>query len=53
MKKSANKVVFFSALPPYRGGISDFSELVVGAMEQLCDLKAFTFKKQYPNFLFP
>jgi len=22
-------------------------------MEQLCDLKAFTFKKQYPNFLFP
>ena len=53
MKKSAHKVVFFSALPPYRGGISDFSELVVSAMEQLCDLKAFTFKKQYPNFLFP
>lgn len=53
MKKSKHKVVFFSALPPYRGGISDFSELVVGAMEQLCDLKAFTFKKQYPNFLFP
>ena len=53
MKKSAHKVVFFSALPPYRGGISDFSELVVSAMEHLCDLKAFTFKKQYPNFLFP
>ena len=53
MKKSAHKVVFFSALPPYRGGISDFSELLVGAMEQLSDLKAFTFKKQYPNFLFP
>ena len=53
MKKSTHKVVFFSALPPYRGGISDFSELVVCAMEQLCDLKAFTFKKQYPNFLFP
>jgi len=53
MKKSKHKVVFFSALPPYRGGISDFSELVVSAMEQLCDLKAFTFKKQYPNFLFP
>ena len=53
MSKSTHKVVFFSALPPYRGGISDFSELVVSAMEQLCDLKAFTFKKQYPNFLFP
>ena len=53
MKKSTHKVVFFSARPPYRGGISDFSELVVSAMEQLCDLKAFTFKKQYPNFLFP
>ena len=53
MKKSTHKVVFFSALPPYRGGISDFSELVVSAMEQLCDLKVFTFKKQYPDFLFP
>ncbi|MEY3126109.1 MAG: hypothetical protein RL273_219 [Bacteroidota bacterium] len=53
MKKSTHKVVFFSALPPYRGGISDFSELVVSAMEQQYDLKAFTFKKQYPNFLFP
>ena len=53
MSKSTHKVVFFSALPPYRGGISDFSELVVSAMEQLCDLKAFTFKKQYPDFLFP
>ena len=53
MKKSNHKVVFFSALPPYRGGISDFSELVVSAMEQQYDLKAFTFKKQYPNFLFP
>jgi len=53
MKKSNHKVVFFSALPPYRGGISDFSELVVSAMEQHCDLKAFTFNKQYPNFLFP
>jgi glycosyltransferase involved in cell wall biosynthesis len=51
--RDRHKVVFFSALPPYRGGISDFSELVVSAMEQLCDLKAFTFKKQYPNFLFP
>jgi len=53
MKKSTHKVVFFSALPPYRGGISDFSELVVSAMEKQLDLKAFTFKKQYPNFLFP
>lgn len=53
MKKSTHKVVFFSALPPYRGGISDFSELVVSAMEKQHDLKAFTFKKQYPNFLFP
>lgn len=53
MKKSTHKVVFFSALPPFRGGISDFSELVVSAMEQQCEMKAFTFKKQYPNFLFP
>ena len=34
MKKLNPKVVFFSALPPFRGGISDFSELVLLALEK-------------------
>lgn len=53
MTNQEHKVVFFSALPPFRGGIADFSELLVMAMENECDLKAFTFKNQYPRFLFP
>jgi glycosyltransferase involved in cell wall biosynthesis len=53
MKKLNPKVVFFSALPPFRGGISDFSELVLLALEKKCDVKAYTFKNQYPKFLFP
>lgn len=53
--KSASKfkITFFSALPPFRGGISNFSELLVEQLEVLADLQAFTFKKQYPDLLFP
>ena len=47
------KVTFFSALPPFRGGISNFSELLVEQLEQFTDVQAFTFKKQYPDILFP
>lgn len=53
MRNQEHKVVFFSALPPFRGGIADFSELLVLAMEKDCDINAFTFKSQYPKLLFP
>ena len=47
------KVTFFSALPPFRGGISNFSELLLEQLEKITIVQPFTFKKQYPDFLFP
>jgi glycosyltransferase involved in cell wall biosynthesis len=40
-------------LPPFRGGISNFSELLLIELEKKSKVKAFTFKKQYPDLLFP
>ena len=47
------KIAFLSALPPFRGGISSFSHLLVKALKGKSLIEAFTFKKQYPDFLFP
>lgn len=47
------KIALFSAFYPYRGGIAQFSAMLYRALEHENDLKAFTFKRQYPNFLFP
>ena len=47
------KLVFFSALPPYRGGISQFSKRLLSELELLFEVVPFTFKSQYPNWLFP
>ena len=47
------KISFFSSLPPFRGGISHFSQLLCKSLELKTELKTFTFKKQYPSFLFP
>ncbi len=51
--KAPLKIVFFSALPPFRGGISSFSKFLVNALKSKVGIHAFTFKKQYPDFLFP
>lgn len=47
------KLVFFSALPPYRGGIAQFSERLLKELVNSYDVIPFTFKSQYPNWLFP
>ena len=47
------RIAFFSALPPFRGGISNFSELLLEQLEKIAIVESFTFKKQYPDFLFP
>ncbi len=47
------KVSFFSALSPFRGGIASFSELLILQLNKIAEIKAYTFKKQYPDFLFP
>lgn len=47
------KIALFSAFYPYRGGIAQFSAMLYRALEDDNELKAYTFKRQYPNFLFP
>ena len=47
------KISFFSALPPFRGGISHFSEILCTSLSKKSNISKFTFKKQYPSFLFP
>ena len=47
------KIALFSAFYPYRGGIAQFSAMLYRALEINHEVKAFTFKRQYPNILFP
>ncbi|MFM8595858.1 MAG: glycosyltransferase [Flavobacteriales bacterium] len=52
-QKSSEKWLFFSALPPFRGGIAQFSSATFEALSQKLNIKGYTFRQQYPNFLFP
>jgi glycosyltransferase involved in cell wall biosynthesis len=47
------RIAIFSAFYPYRGGIAQFNAKLYRSLEKISDVKAFTFKQQYPNFLFP
>ena len=47
------KIALLSAFYPYRGGIAQFSAMLYRALEVEHKVKAYTFKRQYPNFLFP
>jgi glycosyltransferase involved in cell wall biosynthesis len=47
------KISIFSTFYPYRGGIAQFSSLLFRSLEKKSTIKAITFKRQYPNFLFP
>ncbi len=38
---------------PFRGGIAQFNALLFRALEEKNEVKAFTFKRQYPSILFP
>lgn len=51
--RNKEKLTFFSALPPFRGGIAQFSEQFRKAIVKVRDVESFTFRHQYPNFLFP
>lgn len=53
MSAQQQKWLFFSALPPFRGGISKFSLRTLDALSKSKIVKAYTFKKQYPDLLFP
>lgn len=47
------KISIFSAFYPFRGGIAQFNARLFRELEKDHEVTAFTFKKQYPNFLFP
>ena len=40
-------------LPPFRGGISSFSQFFLEGLQGITNVKAYTFKKLYPKLLFP
>ena len=52
-EKHQLKIVFFSVLPPFRGGISSFSSLLLKKLMSLTKVRPFTFKALYPKLLFP
>lgn len=47
------KISIFSAFYPFRGGIAQFSDRLVEELRKKNDVTPFTFRKQYPDFLFP
>ena len=53
MNSTRHKWVFFSAFPPFRGGIAKFSVRTLEALRHQMNVDAYTFIKQYPDFLFP
>lgn len=47
------RISIFSAFHPFRGGIAQFNERLVKELQKEHEVQTFTFKKQYPDFLFP
>jgi len=47
------RIAYLSSFFPYRGGISHFNTSVYHELEKENTIKAFTFTRQYPEFLFP
>ena len=47
------KIALLSCFYPYRGGISQFNACLYGELSKKHVVKAFNFKRQYPEFLFP
>ena len=47
------KIAFLSTFFPFRGGIAQYNANLFRVFEKKCDIKAYTFKRQYPGILFP
>ena len=47
------KIAILSCFYPYRGGISQFNACLYGELSKEHIVRAFNFKRQYPEFLFP
>ncbi len=47
------RIAILSSFYPLRGGIAQFNAALYRELEKKHEVKAFTFSRQYPNFLFP
>ena len=47
------RIAVLSPFYPYRGGIAQFSAMLYRALEPEHEIKAFSFSRLYPDFLFP
>ena len=47
------KVAILSSFYPLRGGISQFNASLLAGLGKLHDVRAYSFKRQYPEILFP
>ncbi|MFW5983478.1 MAG: glycosyltransferase [bacterium] len=47
------RIAYLSTFYPLRGGIAQFNSSLYRAFEHEHEIKAFTFKRQYPDLLFP
>jgi glycosyltransferase involved in cell wall biosynthesis len=47
------KIAILSPFYPYRGGIAQFSAMLYKTLEKEQEVKAFSFSRLYPDFLFP
>ena len=47
------KIAILSCFYPFRGGISQFNTYLLKELSKKHTVKAFNFKRQYPEFLFP
>ena len=47
------RIAILSCFYPYRGGISQFNANILNELGKSHTVKAFNFKRQYPEFLFP
>jgi glycosyltransferase involved in cell wall biosynthesis len=53
MGKSIERIAYLSTFYPFRGGITQFNNLLIKALSEKHACKAYTFKRQYPDLLFP
>lgn len=47
------RIAILSSFYPYRGGIAQFNANLYGELSRHHDVRAFSFSRQYPEFLFP
>lgn len=47
------KIAYLSSFYPFRGGIAQFNARLVKHLSKFGEVRAYTFKRQYPQLLFP